>query len=41
VATATIDGARDIGSTDDAHISRNVSVSYSRTCEEDGGEPAP
>jgi hypothetical protein len=41
VATATIGGTRNIGSTDEAYIAHNVSVSYSRTCEEDGGEPTP
>jgi hypothetical protein len=34
VATGVVDGTRDLGATDQAYISRNVSVSYSRTCEE-------
>lgn len=34
IATATINGIRDLGSTDQAYIARSVSVSYSRTCEE-------
>jgi hypothetical protein len=41
IATATIGGTRDIGSTENAYISHSVSVSYERTCEEDGSEPAP
>jgi hypothetical protein len=41
VATATIGGTRDIGSTDEAYIAHNVSVSHSRICEEDAGEPSP
>lgn len=34
VATATLNGTRDIGSTDHAYIANSVSVSYERTCEE-------
>ncbi|HEV8681769.1 MAG TPA: hypothetical protein VGS09_03190 [Actinomycetota bacterium] len=41
IATGVIGGTRDIGSTEEAYISNNVSVSYSRTCEEDLGETSP
>ncbi|HEV8571661.1 MAG TPA: hypothetical protein VGR49_01270 [Actinomycetota bacterium] len=41
IATGTMDGTRSIGSTDQAYIAHSVSVSYERTCEEDGTEPAP
>lgn len=38
IATGTLDGTRDLAATEDAYISRNVSLSYSRTCEEEGTE---